>query len=419
MERWQLRGTRAVAARAGQDTAEIDEAIAERERELTRAGSRDERMRALASRLGLSAADVDLLWWVVAAATEPAVLRTAEPLGGTRARRGGSLAMFAEVVELPADEVSALGARLACGHPLVVAGLEASAPAAAPRSRGDRGDLPRQPLLGLARLDGLHRDELGEIAGDLDLAGEERLDPGGDIGVDEDAPGQRRAQGQRRRDPGLVAAREQAVLHEQVDLVGGALDGDVDLDGLHRGRDLEIAGGGHQRVDLGEPGVREEVMGHGRPYPACPRAGLPLAAWYFFAMSKPIPAVLQYMSTSPHSIGRDQTLATAHKLMRAHTIRHLPVLDGGKLVGMLTVRDLHLIETLRDVDPEEVTVEEAMSTTVYAVSPEAPLDGVAEEMATHKYGSAVVMQHDKVVGIFTTVDACRALAELLRARATK
>ena len=77
MERWQLRGTRAVAARAGQDTAEIDEAIAERERELTRAGSRDERMRALASRLGLSAADVDLLWWVVAAATEPAVLRTA------------------------------------------------------------------------------------------------------------------------------------------------------------------------------------------------------------------------------------------------------------------------------------------------------------------------------------------------------
>jgi acetoin utilization protein AcuB len=136
-------------------------------------------------------------------------------------------------------------------------------------------------------------------------------------------------------------------------------------------------------------------------------------------MSKPIPPISKYMTTAPHSIGPDQTLATAHKFMREHQIRHLPVLSGGRLVGMVTLRDLHLVETLKDVDPTRVTVEEAMSSEVYAVSPEAPLDEVAAAMAEHKYGSAVVVQNQKVVGIFTTVDACKTLHELLHTRLAK
>jgi acetoin utilization protein AcuB len=136
-------------------------------------------------------------------------------------------------------------------------------------------------------------------------------------------------------------------------------------------------------------------------------------------MSKPIPAVQKFMTTSPHSIGKDQTIARAHDVMRSHKIRHLPVLEGGKLVGIVTERDLHLVETLRDVDPTSVTVEDAMSEHVYAVDPDTSLDVVAETLAEHKYGSAVVMQNGKVVGIFTTNDACRALAELLHSRLAK
>jgi acetoin utilization protein AcuB len=133
-------------------------------------------------------------------------------------------------------------------------------------------------------------------------------------------------------------------------------------------------------------------------------------------MSKPIPHIDKYMTPSPHSVGQEQSLAQAHKLMRAHRIRHLPVLHGGKLVGVLSDRDLHLIETLRDVDPDNVTVEEAMSPTVYTVSPEAPLDEVVREMAHHKYGCAVVEHTGKLVGVFTTVDAMRAFADLLETR---
>jgi acetoin utilization protein AcuB len=136
-------------------------------------------------------------------------------------------------------------------------------------------------------------------------------------------------------------------------------------------------------------------------------------------MSKAIPTVQKYMTTSPHSIGQDQPIAFARAIMREHHIRHLPVLSGGHLVGMITERDIALVEGLKGVDPEVLKVEEAMSTQTYKVSPEAPLDEVVREMASKKYGSAIVEQNNKIVGIITTVDVCQALADLLHSRLSK
>jgi len=133
-------------------------------------------------------------------------------------------------------------------------------------------------------------------------------------------------------------------------------------------------------------------------------------------MSKSIPSILKYMTTSPHTIGDDQPMSVAHRMMREHKIRHLPVLHGAKIVGLVSDRDLNMVETLKDVDPRKVLVSEAMSQDPYLVSPEAALDEVVATMAQGKLGSAVVTQHDKVVGIFTTVDACRAFSDLLQTR---
>ena len=133
-------------------------------------------------------------------------------------------------------------------------------------------------------------------------------------------------------------------------------------------------------------------------------------------MTKPIPTIQKYMTTTPHSIGAEQPLARAHEMLREHRIRHLPVLRGGQLVGMLTQRDLALIETLKDVDAHTVSVEDAMSTDLYTVAPSTPLDAVVGEMAEKKYGSAVILDNHHVVGIFTTVDACNALVDLLHSR---
>ena len=123
--------------------------------------------------------------------------------------------------------------------------------------------------------------------------------------------------------------------------------------------------------------------------------------------------VQQFMTRSPHTIGHDQPLVAAHRLMRDNDIRHLPVLRDRKLVGIVTQRDLHLIESLKDVDPDKVLVSEAMSAEVYTVGPRTSIRKIASEMATHKYGSVVVMEHDQVVGVFTTVDALTVLYGLL------
>ncbi len=122
-------------------------------------------------------------------------------------------------------------------------------------------------------------------------------------------------------------------------------------------------------------------------------------------------AIGEVMTASPHTIGQEQTLSVAHDLMRSFDVRHLPVLEGGKLVGMLSDRDLHLLESFRDVDPHKTRVEEAMSPEPFTVTPNEPLSKVAAEMARHRFGSAVVVDPcGKVLGVFTTVDALRWIA---------
>lgn len=126
------------------------------------------------------------------------------------------------------------------------------------------------------------------------------------------------------------------------------------------------------------------------------------------------PSVKDWMTATPHTVGREQTLDVASEMMRKHHFRHLPVLHAGKLEGVLSDRDIALVETLKDVDPKKVTVEEAMTQAPYTVQPEAALRDVAKEMAEHKYGAAIVVDgHGKVIGVFTMVDACRALSTVL------
>ncbi len=124
--------------------------------------------------------------------------------------------------------------------------------------------------------------------------------------------------------------------------------------------------------------------------------------------------IAQHMTRAPHTIGKAQTMTRAHEMMRAHRIRHLPVLDGGAIVGIVTDRDLHLMESIDGVRPDEVPVEDVMTPDPYTVPPETPLAEVARTMAEHKYGAAVVVAHGvHVEGVFTAVDGLRLLAELL------
>jgi acetoin utilization protein AcuB len=120
------------------------------------------------------------------------------------------------------------------------------------------------------------------------------------------------------------------------------------------------------------------------------------------------------MSVSVHSVTSRHTLAEAHQAMRERGVRHLPVIDDGKLVGVVSQRDLYLLETLKGVDAARELVEEAMTSEPFVVGPDAPLDEVAEQMAQRRHGSALVLEGDTLVGIFTTTDALKALVAVLR-----
>jgi acetoin utilization protein AcuB len=131
---------------------------------------------------------------------------------------------------------------------------------------------------------------------------------------------------------------------------------------------------------------------------------------------KSIPAIQRYMTTSPHTVGSDQSLQKAHEMMREHKIRHLPVMQDHQLVGIVSDRDVQLVLGIEGADPHKLTVEDAMTQDVLTVDPDAGLDEVAALMAERKAGSVVVMQNRHVVGIFTTVDGMHALTELLQTR---
>jgi acetoin utilization protein AcuB len=119
------------------------------------------------------------------------------------------------------------------------------------------------------------------------------------------------------------------------------------------------------------------------------------------------------MTPHPITIEPAASLTQAHKIMRSRGIRHLVVTEGSALKGLVSVRDLHLLETLADVDPDVVSVAEAMTPEPFAVPPGTPLRDVALAMHGYKYGAVVVVDGSQVVGLFTTIDAMRVLADVL------
>lgn len=128
---------------------------------------------------------------------------------------------------------------------------------------------------------------------------------------------------------------------------------------------------------------------------------------------KQMPMIEKYMTAMPHTINPSMPIKTAIELMRENHFRHLPVQSAGKLVGVLTDRDIKLAGCFQD--QEKLTVDDIMTPSPYTITPQASLDEVVFEMAEHKYGCAVVQQENgKVVGIFTATDGLRVLGEILK-----
>ncbi len=119
------------------------------------------------------------------------------------------------------------------------------------------------------------------------------------------------------------------------------------------------------------------------------------------------------MTAGPFTIETDQPLSLAASLMDRHAIRHLPVVRGSELMGVLSERDLWLLRAMAGMPADNCSVSQAMAAPAFTVDAEHPVVEAAREMADQKYGCAIVTSMGKVVGIATAVDLLRALSARL------
>ena len=113
------------------------------------------------------------------------------------------------------------------------------------------------------------------------------------------------------------------------------------------------------------------------------------------------------MTPSPWTLPPTATVTRAFALMRQHHCQHLPVIESGVIVGLVSMRDLFFAEPAPEASLAVDEVADAMSKKVFTTTPSANAHEVARAMAREKCDAAVVVADGVVVGVFTFTDALR------------
>ncbi len=120
------------------------------------------------------------------------------------------------------------------------------------------------------------------------------------------------------------------------------------------------------------------------------------------------------MTTEVLTVAPSATVADALTLMRQRRFRHLPVVQDGRLVGIVSERDLHVPDSIRETEHFlDKPIRSVMTTSVVTVSADDPIDEAARLMLENKVSSVPVCAGDTVTGILTQTDVYRALLRIL------
>lgn len=130
-------------------------------------------------------------------------------------------------------------------------------------------------------------------------------------------------------------------------------------------------------------------------------------------LSSTVP-VEQFITTDP-VIGReDMGIDELRALMEKHDIRHLPIVRGDAVVGVVSERDVRLVAGLTATEKTQIQASDLMATHPRMVSADTQLEDVARLMAEQRIGSVIVNDDEGLLlGIFTATDALRALIEMI------
>ncbi|MBI2820426.1 MAG: CBS domain-containing protein [Acidobacteria bacterium] len=128
------------------------------------------------------------------------------------------------------------------------------------------------------------------------------------------------------------------------------------------------------------------------------------------------------MTLQVEALEANQSLLDAVLLLRKSGFRHIPVLDQGRLAGVITERDLWrfsptMLIPLSQKDYnrvfEETTIGKVMTREPQTIAPDAPLTAAVDLMFQNRLGCLPVMEADQLVGIITVRDMLRALNDLI------
>ena len=127
-----------------------------------------------------------------------------------------------------------------------------------------------------------------------------------------------------------------------------------------------------------------------------------------------IPRINSVMTPFPYSVEADARLAEAARMMARHKIHHLPVIDDGQLIGVVSQRRLEAGES-----DEGTSVRDVMFAEPYIVEIGEPLEKVLTQLADRHLECALVVKDDRLAGIFTMIDAYRRYARELHRQRTE
>jgi CBS domain-containing protein len=119
-------------------------------------------------------------------------------------------------------------------------------------------------------------------------------------------------------------------------------------------------------------------------------------------------SIRDLMTENPCSIDADKSVAYAAKMMRDEDVGLAPIVEGDKLIGTLTDRDIAVRVVAEGKDPEQTTVREVASTNIVTIDPQQDLDEALRLMAKHQVRRLPVVEEDgKLVGVLAQADVAR------------
>ena len=114
------------------------------------------------------------------------------------------------------------------------------------------------------------------------------------------------------------------------------------------------------------------------------------------------------MTSNPCTIDAEKSVAYAAKMMREEDVGLAPIVEGDKLIGMLTDRDIAIRVVAEGRIPDQVTVREVASKQVVTIDPQQDLDEALRIMAKHQVRRLPVVEEDgRLVGVVAQADVAR------------